>query len=288
VTDNAGAECAGEKVPCEVMACEGAAKKLPELGLFYTPELHDAIMSLARSGRRPFGHYRADIRFAPGWKERALGALDAATGSGVDICWYIFFTSAHSDEAHELSRFLSTLPDDCKGRVRLCLLSADSYVLPDNVFAEIARGMRAEFGDIPIGTGTDANFAQLNRNRPDVSDADFVVYAIHPQEHASDALSIIENIHGQYDTVKTAQSFSGDAPVGIGALSLFRRFNANNLVEQGSDHIPPYAFAGSPLEAEWFAGSLDELARAGARSVVCCCRLDEGSLLPELFRSISL
>lgn len=255
---------------------------LPELGLYYSPELHDSVMSIAHAGSS-FGYYRADIRFAPGWKEKALSALRAAVRSGVDICFYIFFGADHSREACGISQLLSTLSDEEKGKVRLCLLSAEKYVLPDEAFTEISGGIRAVLGSVPVGMGTDANFAQLNRNRPDVLDADFVVYAIHPQEHAGDQLSIIENIYGQYDTVKTTMSFSGDIPVYIGALSLFRRFNANNMAEQGSDGIPLYDFAGSAFEAGWFVGSIAGLAEAGARSVVCCCRTDEGSELLCLF-----
>ncbi|MBN2764082.1 MAG: hypothetical protein JXR41_13395, partial [Bacteroidales bacterium] len=78
-----------------------------------------------------------------------------------------------------------------------------------------------------IGTGTNANFAELNRNRPGDTDNDFICFSIHPQEHATDNYTLTENLIAQYHTVKSASLFAGKKKIFISPVTLARRFNAN-------------------------------------------------------------
>ncbi|MEZ4515962.1 MAG: hypothetical protein R3C44_03660 [Chloroflexota bacterium] len=73
---------------------------------------------------------------------------------------------------------------------------------------------------VPLVGGTNGNFAELNRQQPNVSVMDGVAYTINPQVHASDERSLIEAISAQRDTVSTTRSFCGDVPVIISSVTL--------------------------------------------------------------------
>ena len=146
--------------------------------------------------------------------------------------------------------------------------------------------MRYSFPGLQIGAGTDANFAQLNRNRPNSHMLDFVCYSIQPQEHASDALSIIENIQGQADTVQTSKTFSDGKQIHISALSFFKRFNANlNFISD--NEIVNYEYKGSNFEAAWFVASLHQLIVAGASCINCVYPLREELPLVKFFNYLA-
>ena len=99
---------------------------------------------------------------------------------------------------------------------------------------------------VPLGGGSNTNFAELNRNRQAIGDLDFVSWAINPQQHAVDEQTLIENLQGQRPTVETARSFCAGRPLAISAVTL---------------PCP------APVAAGWVVGSLKHLAEAGVQSV---------------------
>ena len=62
--------------------------------------------------------------------------------------------------------------------------------------------------DTSFATGTDANFAELNRGRPLTRCADWIGYSVNPQVHVFDDRSIMETLEAQGDTVRTARGFA--------------------------------------------------------------------------------
>jgi D-apionolactonase len=120
----------------------------------------------------------------------------------------------------------------------------------------------------PVGGGTVGNFTELNRNRPG-PDAELLAYPICPQIHATDDLSLIENLAAQGNTVRTARSFAPDAHVAVGPVSLARRPDPFAGGKSGDGAGQP---VGDPRQqsafgAAWTIGSLKYLAEAGADSV---------------------
>ena len=83
-------------------------------------------------------------------------------------------------------------------------------------------GSSAEFA-----VGSNAYFAELNRNRPETADVDAIVYPITPQVHASDETSMMENLEAQAVTVQTARSWAGQRQLVVSPVTLKPRFNAN-------------------------------------------------------------
>jgi hypothetical protein len=106
----------------------------------------------------------------------------------------------------------------------------------------------------PIVRGTDANFAELNRDRPDVAGLDGACFPVNPQVHAFDNDSLVENLAAQYDVLESARQFLGRTPVYVTPVTLKPRPQAD----------PRQA---SLFGAGWTAGSLKYLARGEPAAV---------------------
>ncbi len=104
---------------------------------------------------------------------------------------------------------------------------------------------------LKIGGGTNGFFVNFNRHPFEYSRVDFVSYSVSPQVHTFDEVSIIENLAGQADTVRTAAERSGK-PVYVSPV----------LLAPDPDERLHTNFA-----ASWTVGSFKHLAEAGAASV---------------------
>ncbi len=109
----------------------------------------------------------------------------------------------------------------------------------------------------PIYAGTEGNFTELNRNRPDVGDLDGVTYSINPQVHAFDDASIVETFEAIPLTAETARSFAPGLPISISPVTLRPRDGTMPL----SDPRQATLFG-----AGWTLGVIEALARAGVQS----------------------
>jgi hypothetical protein len=146
--------------------------------------------------------------------------------------------------------------------------------------------------------GTNAHFAELNRNRPNPEFPTLPCYSMTPQVHASDDLSLFENLEAQPHTVESLGEFSS-SPAVISPITLRPRFNA---VATGTDTValePKLPASVDPRQltlqgAAWTLGSLSRLcvskkvhsltyyATAGWHGVM---EYDEGSPFPDQFPS---
>ena len=150
----------------------------------------------------------------------------------------------------------------------------------------------------PLGGGTRAFFAELNRNHPPIDLLDFVTYTVNPQIHADDELSIVETLGGQRATVESALLISRGKPVHVGPVTLKMQWNPNATV------LPQAPAPGElphevdprqrlPFAAAWTLGSVKTLSEAGALRATYyemigwkgIMERGSGSLLPSLFPS---
>jgi len=116
------------------------------------------------------------------------------------------------------------------------------------------------------------NFADLNRNRPDLSNIDGVAFAATPQNHAYDERTVMENTQGLYDPVVTARTFT-NKQVCVGPIS----FRPNHLGRD--DRLD------REIGPAWFLASLVSLAQAGATAA---CFLGHGDFRGELGDALEL
>jgi hypothetical protein len=115
----------------------------------------------------------------------------------------------------------------------------------------------------PLAAGTDADFVMLNRSRPDPGETALPCFSIHPQAHAFDDATLMENLSAQPATVETARSFC-PRPIVISPITLRPRFRSEATIEEepASDVLPPQVDHRqlSLLGAAWTVGSLARLA----------------------------
>ncbi|MDR3738992.1 MAG: hypothetical protein P4L40_08220 [Terracidiphilus sp.] len=132
--------------------------------------------------------------------------------------------------------------------------------------AAAACEVRAAVGpEAFIAVGTDAYFAELNRNRPEGDGWDAACFSVNPQVHAFDDESVMANAAGQFDAVRSALRFLAGRPVVVSPVTLRPRFNPDAT---GSVEPPePDPRQKQPFCAAWTLASLKALARAGASSV---------------------
>ena len=120
-----------------------------------------------------------------------------------------------------------------------------------------------------VGGGTVGNFTELNRNRPPAGSMPILSWPINPQVHAMDDLSLIENLQGQADTVRTARAFAPSAHLAVGPIILHRRPDPFAAGKSGAE---AEEVAGDPRQrtqfgAAWTLASIKHLAEAGADSL---------------------
>lgn len=111
--------------------------------------------------------------------------------------------------------------------------------------------LESRWPTLRMGGGTDNFFVEFNRNPFEYAKVDFVTFSVTPQMHCFDEVSIVENLAGQAETVRSALALA-EKPV----------------------HVSPVLFAEetderlhTPFAASWTLGSYKHLAEAGAESI---------------------
>lgn len=141
---------------------------------------------------------------------------------------------------------------------------------------------RKHFRGVPIGGGTDAYFAELNRG-PRPEGFDVVAWSINPQVHAEDDLTLIENLEAQGWTVESARALAPGVALAVTPVTFRPRFNPNATdvltSESDSDVSTSDPRIRTPFGAAWTAASFKYLAESGASSVTYG---DLGPALPGL------
>jgi hypothetical protein len=242
----------------------GAQASLPKIGTARTTEgqpLNPAETEKLRKLR--LSHIRADLHLGdPGWKEvyadehRQHGKLDKT------IQLALHFTHHFEDQLRSFLDLYGTHPVPLSD----VLLFDGSLLSPYELLSKTIPPLRKYLPGIPLGGGTNAHFAELNRNPPERGLLDFITYSICPQVHAMDAMTVLENAMVQGDTVESARALCS-CPVRIGAVSLRQRFNAVATEKAPESHPQTDPRQHSMLAAGWTLSSIRELALGGAESV---------------------
>ncbi|MGI9420085.1 MAG: hypothetical protein ACR2RA_19855 [Geminicoccaceae bacterium] len=117
------------------------------------------------------------------------------------------------------------------GRVAVSPSSDLKCTLPGSVFppcpdaAVIYDAARKAFPGVPLGGGMFSFFTELNRKRPPVEALDFVCHTSCPMVHASDDITLMENLEALPHIVKSVRAFAGDLPYRVGPSTIGARDN---------------------------------------------------------------
>jgi len=218
----------------------------------------------------PFDHYRADLYlFEPEWKTTAHKSINEA----IRLDYALEFALIFDENAiMQINDFIDLLKEYQTRIALFTIYHKTSKSTPDELTDTIAPLLKSAFPKVKICCGTNANFAQLNRSRPESIHNDYICYSIHPQEHASDNLTLIENIQAQSHSVESAKAFSGGKELWISPINIQRRFNANSENFEkalSTENFPPQADSRmmSLFGACWTAGSLKYMLESGIQGL---------------------
>lgn len=251
------------KEPVTIQLTGGPVHAFPEIGTVATSRLQPVTETEAERIRSiGFSHLRVDLHLDDENLELEIKSKRRElelTRLPAELC---LFFGKHAQS--ELDRFLlsySPLPVS-----RILIFSKYHPAANTDLIVRVLTQIRKAFPSIPCGTGTNCNFAELNRAGNDFIDVDLLAFAIHPQEHASDNQTLIENTAAQSHAVKSAL-YEG-LPVYVTPISLQRRFNANKeYYESRTEEARTETLdcrQMSLFAAAWTVGSLKYLCGSGA------------------------
>ena len=271
-------------------------RPLPQIGLGVASHeealsSHDAELL----GRLRLDHLRADLHLAKDAVDRQLARAErecSLLNCGLELALFVT-----DDADRQLQSLASHLP--LAVPVSRVLVFHEAEPTTAAKWTEIARrALLPSLPNVPICGGTNLNFAEINRLRPDISELDGIAYAINPQVHAFDERSLVENLEGQWDTVTSARAFCGKQPIVVSPITLKPRFNPDAIGPEPPPlpgELPSAADARqmSLFAAAWTVGSIKQLAEAGASSLTFyettgwrgLKETDRGCPLPSVFRS---
>ncbi len=249
----------------------------PSLGVGATTLVARALSAREARRLRAVGldHLRTDIHLsAADWAACLDRAMRDATAIDAALELALFIREDTVDRLPELAGRMAPRPP---GRVLVFYEpTAGTRATPGGWIDRVREALgRAATGTV-FATGTDGDFAELNRDRPELTGADALTYAMNPQVHAFDEASLVETLATQSTTVATARAFAEDLAITVSPITLRQRFNPaatdveSDTDDPGASTVRPAAIdprQPSLFAAGWTVGSYAALARAGAASV---------------------
>lgn len=120
-----------------------------------------------------------------------------------------------------------------------------------------------------IYSGTDAQFTELNRNRPKLHQQGFV-YSLNPQVHNFDNATLMENALAQGETVRSARAFGRDVEIAVTPVTFKPRWSPVATAPQDEEKAEQAQFdprQWSLFGAGWTVASLYSLAKAKVNAI---------------------
>ena len=245
-------------------------------------------------------HLRIDLPLRPdAWAadlDRAA-ADAAAVGASLELALHV-----PTDGGAELVRLGARLAtgDVAVARVLVYALSDGFSALAGTTPAELVATVRTALapatGDVVIAGGTDQSFADINRARPTSPAVSALCFSVCPTVHAADDASIVENLVGQSEVVRSARALDMTRSIHVSPVTIATRFGPYPNGPAAPGDLPPAVDPRqvSLLGAAWTAASIGELARSGASSMTFyesagwrgVTERDVGAPMPDRFPSV--
>jgi hypothetical protein len=282
-----------------IRALSGSDSVLPPIGLA-TDRKHPIALTSAEIANLKIlnpAHLRGDLHLGQLSAVESLRTVSAdadAIGCGLELALHC--TDRYEGELDlllsELNQHPATAPIH-----RILVYSASSTTTPQDLMKSARERFEFLSPRPQIGGGTDANFTEINRERPDPTEMDVYSFSINPQVHVFDNLSLVETLPMQALVARSAATLSG-RPTVVSPITLKPRFNPY-ATEPESDREPGKLPASvdprqrEAFAAAWTLGSLKYLAEAGVASITIfetvgwhgVMESEKGSSMQELFPS---
>jgi hypothetical protein len=255
------------------------------------------VGQIERLKRLNLSHVRADLRLdsaAP--QDDYLRLVDQQAKLDVPLEIAVYCSGNHERELAQLAGWIR--PDH---RItRWIIFQSGQKTTPMRPLAAAKRILAPKTPAAQFGGGSDAYFTELNRERPNLADADFVCYSVNPQVHAFDNTSLVENARAIGYTAISARMLGNGRPVAVTPITLRPRFNPDATGGSGEtgrcampDAVDPRQM--SLFGAAWTLASIQALAESLAASATYyetvgwlgVMETDAGSPAPESFCSVA-
>ena len=244
--------------------------KLPEIGTGATSRNEPLENSEAELLKKlPIKHLRVELKlFKQNWSAELAKANAESILLELPMFLVMYFSEKFEDEIKEVKRNFKNQ----KIKIKYILLVAKNHLPDDFMFDSVFAEMKSIFPEAKIGAGVNAYFAELNRNRPQSQNAEFINFTICPQIHAFDNASLVENLEAQKYVVESARQLFPDRPIFVSPVTLKQRFNVvatSSEQEAIPGELPSQVDTrqNSVFSAFWLLGSLKYLAQSGAELV---------------------
>ena len=261
---------------------------------------HGGVLSENETNRLKalnLSHLRADFHLSDSDIEEKLGAATSqADALGVSLEAALFLSNAGESELKAFAEIIERV----KPPIATYLVfhseenstSAKWMVLTRDHLGDIIPGAK-------ISSGTDASFAEFNRERPPVEVSDLVSFSISPEYHSIDNASLIETLEAQAHTVGSARKFVGNLPLAISAIT-FKPRSMPSATGPEPEPLPGQLPSKvdvrqmSLFGAGWTLGSLKYLCESDVYSLTYyetsgwlgVMETEKASSISEVFRSI--
>ena len=238
-----------------IISAGSTTKRVPKIGLAATSKaLPHSSFDRERLARLRLNHLRVDVRFSyANWKTLLHQAQEDAAAISSRLQCALFLTDAAEQN---LLDFRGMIRPDF---VDICLIFHEGEKSTASQWFELAERHLGQHG-FRLATGTNAYFAELNRQRPPRRAQ--ACYSINPQVHTFDDLSLLETLEAQPFTVESAAQFCDGALI-ISPITLRPRFNPNATDPRQQQELPSTATADprqqTPFCAAWTVGTLAQL-----------------------------
>jgi hypothetical protein len=237
---------------------------VPRIGLgIGSPVPSHSRIELARLASIKPAHLRFDCHLdSPRWRAELEQAFADCVSVDAELELALFFRSG-SAALDDLAVALSRRP---VARVLVFEEGAVSLSTGETSPAALLALARDRLGELaPIAGGTDLNFCEINRTRPELAAIGGLAWPMSPQVHAFDDASILETPQAQAAQVATAHHFAPGKSLFIGPITLLPRYNPNVSGDQGPS--PSDVRQTSLLGAAFTLSSLKQLSEAGVEAV---------------------
>lgn len=259
-----------EESTIDLTAEDGELHAFPSTGICRTwrkEPLNEAELNIIRE--TGFSHYRIEIDLtSEEWQSFITDACAEAALLNLPVELALFLDDNAVEQCTAVTGLLDYLHPDI---ILLIVYHKYQPCTPDELSDAIIPLLRSSLPGIRIACGTNANFAQMNRNRPRSLMPDLRCWSIHPQEHASDYATLVENLRAQACTVESARDFRPQKDIWITPVTIARRFNANLGFHTDINRNDEYPAADLRLKnmrgACWVAGSFKYLAESGVAGI---------------------
>jgi hypothetical protein len=245
---------------------ERGQRPFPQLGFEDAPE--EAVDMKALQALHP-DHLRVEIHPThPNWRTVWREAAERARNVGAALETALFVSDTGPDGVGALVEEL--LHTDVR-HARWLVFDADAKVTRASTLAAVRAARDSRGAKVPLFSGTDAFFTEINRERPPVEGVRGVVFSSNPSVHAVDDLSFVETHPMLGLCVENAARF-GTGVVCVSPLTFKMRRNPNATTPEGVNvptekQVDPRQW--TPWGAAWTLGALKHLAESDVESVTC-------------------